>query len=196
MDSDQDGNREGPGRRRVLEWMTWAGTVGGCRDHLQAGTAASRHHRHPAPALMQERAASSRPLWPHAWYCSWYIPKTTSAHRRRRRVGALAVAAKRPPDRRAVHRSTYGKALVQWPSGRRPAGHRFDDAKLTLIGGRLDYIDGRPVAAIVYKRRAHVINLFVSQIAGSENGARMEELQGFTVWSWSWSDLSFRGSAT
>ena len=48
------------------------------------------------------------------------------------------------------------------------------------------------VAAIVYKRRAHVINLFVSQIAGLENGAGMEKLQGFTVWSWTWSDLSFR----
>jgi anti-sigma factor RsiW len=62
----------------------------------------------------------------------------------------------------------------------------------TLIGGRLDYIDGRPVAAIVYKRRAHVINLFVSQTAGSGSGASMEKLQGFTVWSWAWSDLSFR----
>jgi anti-sigma factor RsiW len=61
-----------------------------------------------------------------------------------------------------------------------------------LIGGRLDYIDGRPVAAIVYKRRLHVINLFVSQSAGSESGATMEKLQGFTVWSWAWSDLNFR----
>ena len=62
----------------------------------------------------------------------------------------------------------------------------------TLIGGRLDYVDGRPVAAIVYKRRAHVINLFVSQTAGSAGGATMERLQGFTVWSWARSDLSFR----
>jgi anti-sigma factor RsiW len=62
----------------------------------------------------------------------------------------------------------------------------------THIGGRLDYIDGRPVAAIVYKRRAHVINLFVSQTVGSETGATMDKLQGFTVWSWAWSDLSFR----
>jgi anti-sigma factor RsiW len=61
-----------------------------------------------------------------------------------------------------------------------------------LIGGRLDYIDGRPVAAIVYKRRLHVINLFVSQSVGSESGATMEKLQGFTVWSWAWSDLNFR----
>jgi anti-sigma factor RsiW len=61
----------------------------------------------------------------------------------------------------------------------------------TLIGGRLDYVDGRPVAAIVYKRRAHVINLFVAQLMGPERRATIEQVQGFNIWRWTRSDLGF-----
>ena len=62
----------------------------------------------------------------------------------------------------------------------------------TLLGGRLDYIDGKPVAAIVYKRRVHVINLFVAQAAGAERSAtRHETVQGFNVRRWTEQGLRF-----
>jgi anti-sigma factor RsiW len=62
----------------------------------------------------------------------------------------------------------------------------------TLIGGRLDYLDARPIGAVVYKRRAHVINLFVAQTASTErHAARMTTLQGFNIRSWSDRGLNY-----
>ncbi len=60
----------------------------------------------------------------------------------------------------------------------------------TLIGGRLDYINGQPVASIVYRRRKHVINLFVAQQLGAAvHGVKDEIVQGFNIRHWSESGL-------
>jgi anti-sigma factor RsiW len=56
----------------------------------------------------------------------------------------------------------------------------------TLLGGRLDYIDSEPVAAIVYQRRKHVINLFVAQHLGRRRGRTIaDSIQGYNVRHWS-----------
>jgi anti-sigma factor RsiW len=62
----------------------------------------------------------------------------------------------------------------------------------TLLGGRLDYIDGEPVAAVVYQRRKHLINLFVAQHLGARHaGAVAESIQGYNVRHWSQAGLEF-----
>lgn len=51
-----------------------------------------------------------------------------------------------------------------------------------LIGGRLDYVHGRPVAGLVYQHRKHLINVFVwpdERAADSETPARTQ--QGYHV---------------
>jgi anti-sigma factor RsiW len=63
----------------------------------------------------------------------------------------------------------------------------------TLLGGRLDYVDAKPVAVIVYRRRVHVINLFCAAAPDSVGrGAKMESLHGFNVRSWTKNGLDLR----
>ncbi len=62
----------------------------------------------------------------------------------------------------------------------------------TLIGGRLDYVDARAIGAIVYRRRVHVINMFVAQTSNTEHyTAKIETIQGFNIKSWSDRGLNF-----
>jgi anti-sigma factor RsiW len=61
-----------------------------------------------------------------------------------------------------------------------------------LIGGRLDYVDGRALGAVVYRRRSHVINLFVAQAAAAgHRAARTETVQGFNIRRWSERGLNY-----
>ena len=54
-----------------------------------------------------------------------------------------------------------------------------------LVGGRLDYIDHHASAALVYKRREHVINVFVwPRTDGSPSHVTRSDARGYHVISW------------
>ena len=55
-----------------------------------------------------------------------------------------------------------------------------------LVGGRLDYLDNRPVAALVYQRRNHVINLFIwSSSHDTHVNTKALARQGYHLVHWS-----------
>jgi anti-sigma factor (TIGR02949 family) len=61
-----------------------------------------------------------------------------------------------------------------------------------LVGGRLDYLRGRPVAALVYQRQKHTINVFISPdgpdvIAGASVGS----IRGFHIHHWVRDGMSY-----
>jgi anti-sigma factor RsiW len=61
-----------------------------------------------------------------------------------------------------------------------------------LVGGRLDYLQGREVAALVYQRRKHFINVFVWPSAmGTSSSQTTESRQGYVLMRWSRGGFQF-----
>jgi len=91
--------------------------------------------------------------------------------------------------------STSQHTVKPWFNGRLDVAPPVVDLTtqgFTLIGGRLDVLDGKAVGALVYKRRGHVINLFVLQASGADRFAsRAEMVQGFNARRWSSGGLEF-----
>lgn len=83
------------------------------------------------------------------------------------------------------------KPWFNWRIDLAPPAFDLKAQGFTLVDGRRDYIDGRPVATIVYEHHDHVINLFVWKMTGPGASPTIEKLQDFNVWRWSWSDLGF-----
>src|ERR1043165_2713595 len=73
-----------------------------------------------------------------------------------------------------------------------PPAPNLEKEGFPLVGGRLDYLNGRPVAALVYKRREHLINLFVWPSAASGSSDFERELrQGYHLVHWSKTGMNY-----
>src|SRR6266581_1697119 len=73
-----------------------------------------------------------------------------------------------------------------------PAVVDLSNEGFPLLGGRLDYLDNRPVAALIFQRRKHFINLFVWP-AGADAAASTKAItrQGYQLLHWKDSDLNY-----
>jgi len=61
-----------------------------------------------------------------------------------------------------------------------------------LLGGRLDYLDDKPVAALIYRRNKHFINLFIWP-SGSDSNVKTKAMsrQGYNLFHWTQSGMTY-----
>jgi anti-sigma factor RsiW len=92
------------------------------------------------------------------------------------------------PDRLTDVPSSDQQTVKPWFSGRvatLPPVIDLATQGFTLVGGRLDYLSGKAVAAIVYRRGAHVINLFVAAAATQNHTpGRGQTVEGVNTQRW------------
>ncbi len=76
-------------------------------------------------------------------------------------------------------------AVKPWFNGKldfAPDVKDFTERSFPLVGGRLDYLNGRSVAALVYRRNRHFINVFVWPSVNAGNGRlTSEKRRGYSV---------------
>ena len=156
---------------------------------------------HAAPSSLAARLSAALPgaasIAPRR-ATRWILPVAAAAL-----AAALAVgiALVRPGDEEALLRemvashvrSTLGNRLIDvassdqhtvkpWLSARLPFSPPvadFSPEGFELAGARLDYVGGRPVAVLVYKRRQHLIDAFMWPGNGPRDGAYSRD--GFNV---------------
>ena len=93
--------------------------------------------------------------------------------------------------------STDQHTVKPWFAGRvdfPPVVEDFKDQGMPLVGGRVDVLDGRRVAALVYRKGKHVINLFMCPPADGRAAAeqpRTTTYKGFNVVSWASPEMSY-----
>jgi anti-sigma factor RsiW len=98
--------------------------------------------------------------------------------------------------------SSSGQAVKPWFAGKlgyAPDVQDLSEQGFRLAGGRLDYVSGRAVAALVYERDRHVVNVFVwpspnlpdrSPQGGPLNGFHAVTWRAHGMTWWAVSDLS------
>jgi anti-sigma factor RsiW len=100
--------------------------------------------------------------------------------------------------------STDHHTVKPWFAGRltfSPPVYVLAEQGFPLAGARIDYLNGRPVAAVVYRRRSHIINLFIWPAGAGDDAPTLPMIrEGYNVrhWTkhgmtcWAVSDLSPR----
>jgi anti-sigma factor RsiW len=72
-----------------------------------------------------------------------------------------------------------------------PEVHDFAAEGFPLVGGRLDYLDGKTVAALVYRRDRHVINLLLTPTTDHDTDIATFTRRGYNLINWTRAGIEY-----
>jgi anti-sigma factor RsiW len=182
--------------RELLRDIPYQSTPDGIRQRVLAALGVDPPN--PVPRSAMSRLFGRFHSWCHsaagfglgaacAAAVAFFVLSPTSEQSLKEQVIAGHVRALQPGHLEDVL-STDEHTVKPWFDGRidfAPPVKDLASAGFPLKGGRLDYIDERPVAALVYQRDKHLIDLFVWPSAGeAERAAEFTERNGYNVLHW------------
>jgi anti-sigma factor RsiW len=186
----------------------------------QPGTrdAAPEHLKHRLRTAIKEQQQPRRSRSPSAWPWKWlslgaaglsatafavtlalYLNQPSRAEQLEQELVASHFRSLMP-NHLADVASTDQHTVKPWFAGKldfSPPVVDLAQQGYALVGGRLDYLNERPVAAMVYQHRKHILNLYVwpvgagSGVSGGDAAPRASSRQGFQLLRWSQDGMQF-----
>jgi anti-sigma factor RsiW len=165
--------------------------------------------RSAAPGENRERSSSwlAFPMWQWATafavlalcaVAAWRLVPALSGRSADQRIAAEVFTShvrSLQADHLADVASTDQHTVKPWFNGKLDFSPPVEDLAsdgFPLVGGRLDYLEGREVAALIYRRRQHVINLYVwPGAAGTISARSLAPRQGYNMMEWSRAGFHF-----
>jgi anti-sigma factor RsiW len=126
---------------------------------------------------------------------TWHLTRSAADQRRLERDVLAAHVRSLLQDSTIQVASSEGHVVRPWFNGRvefAPGVKNLSAQNFALLGGRVDWVDGKRVATLVYKRRLHIINVFLWPSEGSADAApRAIGFKGYNAVSWASGGMTY-----
>ena len=181
-------------------------------DYRAVGRQLAAGYEHPASDLADKirgRIAAESPARTNRWHprlhplvrqaavlllvsglsalATWYLTQQAAVHDRLERDVLASHVRSLLQDRPVQIASSERHAVKPWFAGKvdfSPTVKELSAQGFPLIGARIDYVLDRRVAALVYMRRLHVINVFVWPTSGDPREPQALALKGYNGLTW------------